>query len=212
MKFARFFLMIFMFVICGCSAAAPDQTMTPTQTVFIEPSSTFTALPTTTPSLLPTAKPTADPRVCIPDDTSQLYGTVVSIIDGDTIRVDIDGLVYAVRYIGVSAPSLKDPVEHYANEATARNKELVYQKAVTLIQDVSDMDSYGRKLRYVLVDNLFVNQALIVEGYAEVYEHQADTACQETFQRAEQMAGQNMLGIWALKALPLVEETEMPTP
>ena len=41
------------------------------------------------------------------------------------------------------------PVGCYGPEASAANKALVECKTVTLEKDVSDVDQYGRLLRYV---------------------------------------------------------------
>jgi micrococcal nuclease len=77
---------------------------------------------------------------------------VTRVVDGDTIKVEIDGVQYDVRYIGIDTPETvhpSQPVGCFGPEASARNKELVDGKRVGLEKDVSEMDRYGRLLRYV---------------------------------------------------------------
>ncbi|NOT04173.1 MAG: hypothetical protein HOP27_06200 [Anaerolineales bacterium] len=121
---------------------------------------------------------------CIPNHPPQT-GRVVEVIDGSTIRVLMDGLVYVVRYIGVAAPEDKFKGE------TARqiNSVFVYGKDVNLIADVSDKDNSGRLLRYVLVGDTFVNLELITQGLGTALDVPPDSACTQTFRQAGQSAG-----------------------
>jgi micrococcal nuclease len=62
------------------------------------------------------------------------YGTVVAVIDGDTVDVVIvDGTRYRVRYIGIDTPETRAPrvgVQCWGAEASARNRELVLGQVV----------------------------------------------------------------------------------
>jgi endonuclease YncB( thermonuclease family) len=108
-----------------------------------------------------------------PPDTAPVeYAEVVDVIDGDTIDVRLDGLVYRVRYIGVNTPERDEPC--YA-DATHANAELVDGQTVTLVTDVSDTDQFGRLLRYVYVGETFVNAELVAGGWAEAREYPPDT-------------------------------------
>lgn len=93
------------------------------------------------------------------------HGTVVSVVDGDTIRVRINGKVETVRYIGINTPERDDPG---FVDATRQNRQLVAFRDVRLESDCSDEDIYGRKLRYVWVGRTFVNRELVRLGCAEV--------------------------------------------
>jgi hypothetical protein len=97
---------------------------------------------------------------------------VVRVVDGDTIRVDIDDEEYAVRYIGINTPETYE--RGYAN-ATKENRRLVAGQTVFLERDVSDTDHWGRLLRNVfLEDGTFVNAELVRSGHAEVSTHLPD--------------------------------------
>jgi endonuclease YncB( thermonuclease family) len=108
--------------------------------------------------------------------------SVTRIIDGDTIDVSLNGQTYRIRYIGVNTPESN---EVCYNEATQANALFVQGKTVRLVKDVSETDQYGRLLRYVYVGNLFVNAALVQQGYAEVVSYPPDTAQFENFKSLE---------------------------
>lgn len=168
-------------------------TIVPTSTNTSEPIETETATPVPTV----TSAYTALGASCIPNNPPQT-GKVVEVVDGDTIRVALDetGLIHSVRYIGMDTPENTSQVEYFGAQAEAKNIELVYGKTATLIKDVSEMDPYGRLLRYVIVDNLFINYELVAQGYANTASYPPDIACIPTFQEAEQKASASKLGLW----------------
>lgn len=183
--------------------------VTSTSTAVILPSPTLS--PTVDPTFTPAAKAfTAVPNTqvslsipltgasCIPDNPPQT-GTVLQVVDGDTIKVllDQDGQTYSVRYIGMDTPEDTSQSEPFGTEASAKNAELVYGKTVTLIRDVSETDRYGRLLRYVIEDGIFVNYELVAQGYANTASYPPDVSCIPLFQQAEQQASASKLGLWA---------------
>jgi endonuclease YncB( thermonuclease family) len=119
-------------------------------------------------------------KSCIPNNPAQT-GRVVEVVDGNTVKILIDGLIYVVRYIGVAAPENK----FTGKSASQFNSKLVYGKDVSLIADVSDKDENGRLLRYVLVGDTFVNLELIVQKLGTAIDVPPDSACANTFNQAE---------------------------
>jgi endonuclease YncB( thermonuclease family) len=140
---------------------------------------------------------------CIPADLPQT-GRVVEVLDGDTVRVlmDRDGRVYSVHYLGVEAPRLSGESDIQGRLAMARNTELIFGKPAVLVRDINDADSSGTLLRYVMVGDVFVNQALIQDGLAKVGMDSPDTACLQTFLAAQQEAQSEARGIWGGGAAP----------
>jgi endonuclease YncB( thermonuclease family) len=131
--------------------------------------------------------------------------TVTRVIDGDTIEVNIGSAIYKVRYIGIDTPELDDKrAEYYAlaQEATRFNRQLVERKTVRLEEDVSQVDKYGRLLRYVYVDDIFVNAELVKQGLAWAKAYEPDTKYQDILEEAEKEARQAGWGIWALTIPP----------
>ena len=106
------------------------------------------------------------------DDGSGGVARVVRVVDGDTILVSLGAREERVRYIGVDTPETVKPgapVECFGKKASARNKELVAGRRVRLVRDAEERDRYGRLLAYVYRadDGVFVNAALVRDGYAE---------------------------------------------
>lgn len=121
---------------------------------------------------------------------------VKKVVDGDTIVLS-NGL--KVRYIGIDAPELhhknKDVVA-MGEKAKEYNKSLVSGKKVRLEYDVEQHDKYGRALAYVYVDELFINAAMLKEGYAMVYTLPPNLKYQELFITLQKEARDNGRGLW----------------
>ncbi len=124
---------------------------------------------------------------------------VLRVIDGDTIVVQLNGVEQTVRYIGIDTP---EPYAHeepdcYSQEASLRNQELVENKIVTLSADYGDKDKYGRLLRYVYIDDVFVNELLVTEGFAKSMTIKPNTTHASKFIKLETQARENNLGLWS---------------
>jgi micrococcal nuclease len=125
---------------------------------------------------------------------------VVDVVDGDTIRVAVDGRTYRLRYIGINAPEMANdyrPAQPFAEQATARNADLVAGRSVWLEKDVSDVDQYGRLLRYVWVGDTMVNLELVRQGYARAGTYPPDVKYQSLLIQAEREARDVGRGLWA---------------
>ena len=143
-------------------------------------------------SLVACEQPPAVP----PDSVEAL---AIRAVDGDTIEVEIEGESYKVRYIGIDTPELHHPtkpVGYYAQEAYEKNRDLVEGQTVFLEKDVSETDRYGRLLRYVYVENVFVNAYLVQQGYAQVSTYPPDVKYQERFLELQREAREAGRGLW----------------
>ena len=117
---------------------------------------------------------------------------VVEVIDGDTITIEGG---YRVRYIGIDTPEIYPGLEAYGQKAWQANRKLVGNKPVRLERDISETDKYGRLLRYVYVDGIFVNAELVRQGLAQVKAYPPDTKYQsylEQMQTEAKLAGRGM--------------------
>lgn len=190
---------------------------------------TATLRPSATPSPTSTPRPTAKAKATPLPTTvfgaepfgATVTGMVVDVVDGDTIKVDIDGTVYTVRYIGIDTPETVHPtvpVEWMGPEASAANKDLVDGKEVVLEKDVSEVDRYGRLLRYVWLHNgpgwLLVNRELVRLGFANSATYPPDVAYQAIFLEAEAVARNAGAGLWGatLTPIPTSAPTQKPPP
>jgi micrococcal nuclease len=119
---------------------------------------------------------------------------VIEVIDGDTIVITGG---HHVRYIGIDAPELHPELEALGSEAWLANRALVEGRTVRLERDISDTDRYGRLLRYVYVDDVFVNAELVRLGLARAIAYPPDTRHQDYLEQMESEARSAGLGIWA---------------
>lgn len=123
---------------------------------------------------------------------------VIRVIDGDTIEIEGG---QKVRYIGMDTPETVDPgksVQCFGKEASTRNKELVEGKEISLEKDVSEIDKYGRLLRYVWIGDQMINEELITEGYARLDTVPPDVKYSIRLQTAEKEARIKDIGLWKL--------------
>ncbi len=175
----------------------PSMTVQP---VTIEPTQFIEPTPGTSSNI-----PEIPEHPCIPLDTERQVAEVIQVIDGDEIRVRIEGDEFIVRYIGIVAPEITDP---FGPEASNENIYLVFSKQVVLVRDVTDRDPEGRLLRYVFVGDLFVNHELIHNGFAEAENMPPDLSCSDLFQEAEAAAQADKAGLW--KVTPTLTRTLAP--
>jgi len=167
--------------------------------------------PTPIPTISPTslASPTETPTSSSVSETFK----VTRVVDGDTIEIEGGE---KVRYIGIDTPETVDPrkpIQCFGIEASKKNKELVEGKTVRLEKDITDRDKYSRLLRYVWIDNLFVNLELVKQGFASSYSYPPDIKYQEEFLAAETEAREAERGLWKacpVMATPTIKVQEAP--
>ncbi|AMJ41446.1 thermonuclease family protein [Anaerotignum propionicum] len=117
---------------------------------------------------------------------------VTKIIDGDTIYVlDDNGVEIKVRLIGMDCPELGS-VDESGEQASQYTEKILFDKTVFLEKDTSEVDKYGRALRYVWLDlpdsrdieqvrDKMANAKLIVDGYAKVATYPPDVRYEKIF-------------------------------
>jgi micrococcal nuclease len=100
--------------------------------------------------------------------------TVVKVVDGDTLDVDITDVNHnhtRIRLWGVDSPESKSQdtgVMYFGPEAAEFTTESALGKQVTIyLEEHRTRGKYGRLLAYVqLPDNRFLNELLVTEGFA----------------------------------------------
>ncbi|MCA9388858.1 thermonuclease family protein [Candidatus Berkelbacteria bacterium] len=152
------------------------------------------------------------------EQTSTNTVLVTKIIDGDTIELETG---QRVRYIGIDTPEItKGKKECYGQSAKAYNQDLILNKKITLIKDVSETDRYGRLLRYIYLDDVFVNEQLVKNGYAYAATFPPDVKFSNYFIQLENQARSLGLGLWggcssvdsitASSDIPQADQTDCP--
>lgn len=128
--------------------------------------------------------------------------TIVSYtIDGDTIKLN-NGK--KVRLIGINTPEEDMPCY---SEAKNKLQELIDGKKIRLEKDISNKDRHGRLLRYVYINNLFVNLEMVRLGLATAYEYEPDTKYATQIKESENQAKQQKIGcLWKTEEKNYIED------
>lgn len=199
----------------ACSTPQPSEvptaTPTPEASVPADDAATATPVPATRTPTATSVPVTVETSVVSTGETA----TVITVVDGDTIDVEIDGQEFRVRYIGIDAPERGEP---FYREARRANRRLVADTQVRLVKDVSETDSDGRLLRYVyLMDGTFVNAELVRRGYAGVVPVPPDVGRVEELRVLEAEARDAGRGLWgetamASESTPTSPPAEAPEP
>ncbi|MBU0999155.1 thermonuclease family protein [Patescibacteria group bacterium] len=137
------------------------------------------------------------------DTNSYRYYSVSSVVDGDTVKINVDGTIETFRLIGMDTPETVDPrkeVQCFGVEASNKAKELLSGKKVRIETDASQgtYDKYNRLLGYVYrEDGLFYNKYMIEQGYAHEYTYNSPYKYQTEFKNAQKLAQDNLRGLWS---------------
>ena len=118
-----------------------------------------------------------------------------NVVDGDTLDVSgPDGSV-TVRIIGINTP---ESGECFAEEATDALAELVEGEALVLVADRTDVDRFGRALRYVeTTGGTDVGAELVAGGFAIARRYPPDEARADTYAELQRAAQDEQRGLWA---------------
>jgi micrococcal nuclease len=117
-------------------------------------------------------------------------GRVLSITDGDTIKVDCGGeAAYKVRLANIDTPERNQP---YGENATEELRSLIEYRLVSL--DISTKDRYGRYIATVSLEGVDINRAMVANGHAWVFRRYYKG---EDYIEAEAVARRRGLGLWA---------------
>jgi len=144
-------------------------------------------------------------RSTVADSASALASnaTLVRVVDGDTIDIDLHGTRERVRLIGIDTPETvkpNTPVQCFGPEASAHTKSLLPKGTRLHVErDVEPRDKYQRVLAYVYRadDGLFVNLDIIGSGFARLLTIPPNVAHVDDFVAAARTARQSRLGLWS---------------
>lgn len=156
----------------------------------------------------------------VPKDATPVE--VLRIIDGDKVRVELDGKEVEVRLIGADAPERNrrdDPDQCFADESADRLAEFLFPgRTVHLEADDEDRDGKDRLLRYVWVaaDNgrrtYMANERMIAEGFSGFTPMEGNARHDDRFADAEDAAKAEDAGLWGACGGVHVDITPTPEP
>lgn len=125
-----------------------------------------------------------------------------SCVDGDTIKVTLEGEVRTVRLLAVDTPESVHPtkgVEYYGKEASEYTCNLVTNaKKIELEYDDNSAkeDKYNRLLAWVFVDDELLQELLVENGYAKVAYLYGDYKYTTKLESIQELASAKNIGIW----------------
>lgn len=151
----------------------------------------------------------------LPGSPGELQEAVVErVVDGDTLKVSVDGQSERIRLIGIDTPESVAPQadrnSEEGDEASAHTKSLVHVgQTVYLETDAEDVDRYDRKLRYVWLEvpedrsdrdevaTKMLNGVIVSDGYAKARDYAPNTAHSEALHALQAEAEDAGRGLWA---------------
>lgn len=149
-----------------------------------------------------------------PDSLNLIKVKITSVVDGDTARARFpDGSEERVRFIGVDAPEINDPVkgvEPFGPEAEVYARSHLAGKTLWLEFDVAERDQYGRILAYLWLsipgeindreirEKMF-NARLLIEGYAVQVIFPPNVKYVDYFYTYAAEARDNNRGLWGIE-------------
>ncbi|MCP9887838.1 thermonuclease family protein [Cyanobium sp. ATX 6A2] len=118
--------------------------------------------------------------------------TVISIGDGDTIRVQQDGRKITVRLACIDAPEMaQNPHGQRARDYLQLRVPIGSQVQL----DVKTTDRYGRTVAEVITGTN-INLAMVEDGQAFAYRQYLDQCNGREYLEAEDRASRRRLGVW----------------
>jgi micrococcal nuclease len=143
----------------------------------------------------------------------------VATVDGDTIKVEYEGKVQCVRFIGIDTPESKrnkklikdsqksgqnpDKIIEQGLIASDFVKNKLKDKGYVYLEfDKGKNDQYNRLLAYIYADDqeeleYMINYVLLKEGYATIPTYYPNVKYKSIFQKAQEEAKKKRAGFWA---------------
>lgn len=140
--------------------------------------------------------------------------TVVRVIDGDTVVVNIEGVEEKVRLIGVDTPESRlnkraelqeknlgkdmENIVELGKKAKEFTKSLLTKGSKVYLEfDVQQRDKYGRLLAYLyLEDGRMLNMEIICNGYAMPLTIPPNVKYEKEFTECFKKAREERKGLW----------------
>lgn len=138
-------------------------------------------------------------------------------IDGNTARFRLqDDSIIKARFLGIDVPTIH-PIngeEPYAKEARDYTCSMLTDATVIKLEydeNSNKEDSYGRKLVWVFVDDILLQNSLVSQGYAKITFADNNYKYNSLLREEEALAQESRLGIWKIEETtpePVSEEQE----
>ena len=139
-----------------------------------------------------------------PDSPADKAPTVVEVIDGDTVTINIGSRAERVRLLGIDAPETVHPTvpeQCFGAEASAALRTLLPPGTeVAIERDEQARDHFGRLLLYLFLpaESIAVNVWMVENGYADVSLYEPNVYYRSQLAGAKRSALQAKQGLWSV--------------
>jgi len=131
---------------------------------------------------------------CSGRDTEKLLsGRVEKVIDGDSLVIRQGKQNYEVRLWGIDCPEYGQP---YGPNARKVSRSIMLGRNAQVL--VKNRDSYGRYVGVVSLGNFNVNEELVRQGAAWVYNHYCRESICNEWKSLEEKARSERRGLWKM--------------
>jgi endonuclease YncB( thermonuclease family) len=127
--------------------------------------------------------------------SSTLFGKVISLNDGDTIKLlDSNNVQYKIRLAGIDAPEKK---QAFGMRSKEHLSDLIFGKTVSV--EWNKTDRYQRILGKVLLNGTDINFEQIRAGFAwhyKQYQNEQSQTDRDSYAKSEVEARTRRIGLW----------------
>lgn len=122
--------------------------------------------------------------------SQELVGQIIEVHDGDTATVLVkDNKKYRIRFYGIDAPESKQSYGRISGDAL--RKKILGEDVVVQVVDV---DTYGRAVGKVFLNERYINLEMVNDGMAWYYANYARN--ENDLAAAEHYARSRKAGLW----------------
>lgn len=121
-----------------------------------------------------------------------ITGKVIGVADGDTITVLENKTQYKIRLYGIDCP---ESHQDFGKRAKQFMSSIAFGKTANVIKE--DTDRYGRTVGMVYVGDICVNEEIIRNGFAWVYQRYCKKEFCKDWLELEEQAMNDKIGLWS---------------
>lgn len=128
---------------------------------------------------------------------------VIDVIDGDTLKVNIDGGEETIRLLLVDTPEIHhpdEPIEPWGPKAKQFAEQVLSDQRIQLEMGEEKRGQYDRLLAYVYINGEMFNELLLRNGLARVaYIYPPNLKYVDEFRDVENYAQRKGMNIWSIE-------------
>ncbi|MBH0228829.1 thermonuclease family protein [Halobacillus yeomjeoni] len=127
--------------------------------------------------------------------------TVTRVVDGDTLKVNMNGKEEEIRLLLIDTPETvhpNEPVQPFGPEASQFVKDTLSGQQVRVQVGKEARDKYGRMLAYVYIGEETIQEKLLRKGLARTAYLYNDLTLLDRFHNAQANAMSSGIGVWSI--------------